>query len=73
MVWRDTFVRVYNGTDVTRSNDAFCAHGEEPAVGIIAEQSVGRGAADRVFFEVNVGWRRPGQRCRSVTLPLEKL
>lgn len=30
-----------------------------------AEQSVGRGAADRVFFEVHVDWQRPGQRCRS--------
>lgn len=30
-----------------------------------AEQSVGRGAADRVVSEVNVDWRRPGQRRRS--------
>ncbi|MCA9038639.1 MAG: hypothetical protein KDA91_26145, partial [Planctomycetaceae bacterium] len=30
-----------------------------------AEQSVGRGAADRVVCEVNVDWRRPGQRHRS--------
>ena len=30
------------------------------------EQSVGRGAADCVVTEVNVGWRRPGQRKRSV-------
>ena len=30
-----------------------------------AEQSVGRGAADRVVCEVNVDWRRPGQRQRS--------
>ena len=30
-----------------------------------AEQSVGRGAADRVVSEANVDWRRPGQRCRS--------
>ena len=29
------------------------------------EQSVGRGAADRVVHEVNVDWRRPGQRRRS--------
>ena len=29
-----------------------------------AEQSVGRGAADRVVPEVNVDWRRPGQRQR---------
>lgn len=29
-----------------------------------AEQSVGRGAADRVVPEVNVDWRRPGQRHR---------
>ena len=29
-----------------------------------AEQSVGRGAADRVVCEVNVDWRRPGQRQR---------
>jgi hypothetical protein len=28
------------------------------------EQSVGRGAADRVVPEVNVDWRRPGQRER---------
>ena len=27
-------------------------------------QSVGRGAADRVVSEVNVDWRRPGQRRR---------
>jgi len=27
-----------------------------------AEQSVGRGAAGRVGPEVNVDWRRPGQR-----------
>ncbi len=31
----------------------------------LAEPRVGRGAADRVLFEVNVGWRRPGQRRRS--------
>lgn len=31
----------------------------------MAEQSVGRGAADRVVREVNVDWRRPGQRPRS--------
>ena len=30
-----------------------------------AEPSVGRGAADRVVCEVNVDWRRPGQRQRS--------
>jgi hypothetical protein len=29
------------------------------------EQSVGRGVADRVVPEVNVDWRRPGQRRRS--------
>ncbi len=29
-----------------------------------AEQCVGRGAADRVVPEVNVVWRRPGQRQR---------
>ena len=29
------------------------------------EQSVGRGAAGRVVLEVNVDWRRPGQRGRS--------
>ena len=28
------------------------------------EQSVGRGVADRVVPEVNVDWRRPGQRRR---------
>lgn len=54
MVWRNTFGRVYNGTDVTRSNDAFWTRGEAPAIGIIAEQCVGRGAADRVVREVNV-------------------
>lgn len=31
----------------------------------IGEQSVGRGAADHVVSEVNVGWWRPGQRRRS--------
>ncbi len=31
------------------------------------EQSVGHGAADRVVLEINVDWRRPGQRRRSVT------
>ncbi len=30
------------------------------------EQSVGRGAADRVVPEVQVDWRRPGQRNRYV-------
>jgi len=30
----------------------------------LLEPSVGRGAADRVVFEVNVDWRRPGQRQR---------
>jgi len=35
---------------------------------IADEQSVGRGAADRVFSEVNVDWRRPGQRERSSLL-----
>jgi hypothetical protein len=32
------------------------------------EQCVGRGAADLVVPEVNVDWRRPGQRERSVFL-----
>lgn len=32
------------------------------------EQSVGRGAADRVVPEGNVDWRRPGQRGRYFTL-----
>ncbi len=31
----------------------------------MAEQGVGRGAAGRVFPEVNVDWRRPGRRQRS--------
>ena len=31
------------------------------------EQSVGRGVADRVVPEVNVDWRRPGQRRRYAT------
>jgi PHP family Zn ribbon phosphoesterase len=30
----------------------------------MAEQSVGRGAADRVVPEADVDWRRPGQRRR---------
>jgi hypothetical protein len=33
----------------------------------VDEQSVGRGAADLVAPEVNVDWRRPGQRHRSST------
>ncbi len=35
-----------------------------------AEQSVGRGAAGRVVPEINVDWRRPGQRRRS---PLKRV
>jgi hypothetical protein len=30
----------------------------------LLEQSVGRGAADKVVPEINVDWRRPGQRNR---------
>jgi hypothetical protein len=30
----------------------------------LLEQSVGRGAADRVVPKVDVDWRRPGQRQR---------
>jgi hypothetical protein len=33
----------------------------------VDEQSVGRGAADLVAPEVNVDWRRPGERQRSIS------